>query len=115
MITVPASAVLIGGTLIAAYSSRVQSVVKESYKFTKSGAQRMVFGVTHLGSEDPRRQQKQNKLEQETLESRRRERGFDFWENVRLEKHREYKIPDMNRKKLTGRRPTRVYDLEDPM
>lgn len=115
LISLPASAVLIGGTLIAAYSSRVQSIVKESYKFTKSGAQRMVFGVTHLGSEDPRRQQKQNKLEQETLESRRRERGFDFWENVRLEKHREYKIPDMNRKKLTGRRPTRVYDLEDPM
>ncbi|KAI1455207.1 hypothetical protein F4805DRAFT_285651 [Annulohypoxylon moriforme] len=114
LISLPASAVLIGGTLIAAYSSRVQSVVKESYEYTKSGAQQMVSGIMHIGTEDPRQQEKQNKLEKETLESRRRERGFDFWENVRLEKHREYKIPDMNRKTL-ARKPTHVYDTEDPM
>ncbi|KAI1206894.1 uncharacterized protein F4807DRAFT_437611 [Annulohypoxylon truncatum] len=115
LISLPASAVLIGGTLIAAYSSRVQSVVKASYEYTKSGAQRIVSGVTHIGTEDPRRQERRDKLEKETLDSRRRERGFDFWETVRSEKPREYKIPDMNRKRLPGRRLTRVYDLEDPM
>ncbi|KAI0883125.1 uncharacterized protein GGS22DRAFT_36216 [Annulohypoxylon maeteangense] len=104
LVSLPASALLIGGTLIAAYSSRVQTVVKESYKFTKSGVQGMVSQLTHIGTEDPRRKEIQNKLEQETLESRTRERGFDFWENVRLEKHREYKIPDMNRKQLTRQR-----------
>ncbi|KAI2465186.1 hypothetical protein F4781DRAFT_435628 [Annulohypoxylon bovei var. microspora] len=117
LISLPASAVLIGGTLIAAYSGRAQSIVKKSYEFTKSGAQRVVSEVTHIGSEDPQRQERQErqeKLEQQTRESRRRERGFDFWENVRSEKHREYKIPEMNRKTIK-RRPTHLYDSEDPM
>ncbi|OTA91512.1 hypothetical protein M434DRAFT_76195 [Hypoxylon sp. CO27-5] len=115
-ISLPASAVLIGGTLIAAYSTRTQSVVKASYKLAKSGVQKTISGLASLGAEEQRRQKRQEKeLEQQKMrERRRRELRYDFWENVRAEPHRRYVIPEMNRKTVT-RRPTHVYDLEDPM
>ncbi|KAI1099561.1 hypothetical protein F4804DRAFT_321618 [Jackrogersella minutella] len=115
-VSLPASAVLICGTLIAAYSSRAQVVVKESYRLVKSGAQRTASGLAKLGSEEPQqqRQQRLDKLEKRKLEARQRERGFDFWEGVRSERRRDYVIPEMNRKTMK-RRPTHVYDLEAPM
>ncbi|KAI1414456.1 hypothetical protein F5Y13DRAFT_16360 [Hypoxylon sp. FL1857] len=114
-ISLPASAVLIGGTLIAAYSSRTQSIVKASYKLAKSGVQKTAFNIASLASKEPQRQKRQEKeLEQQKMrERRRRELRYDFWENVKAEPHRRYVIPEMNRK--VTKRPTHIYDSEGPM
>ncbi|KAI1391630.1 uncharacterized protein F4822DRAFT_427486 [Hypoxylon trugodes] len=108
-ISLPASAVLIGGTLAAAYSSRVQVFFKASFKLTKNGLQRMASEIEDIGSEAARqrKQEREQKQAREEEMRRRRERGYDFWESVKTERHREYVIPEMNRKTATWRSNTK--------
>ncbi|OTB01723.1 hypothetical protein M426DRAFT_211229 [Hypoxylon sp. CI-4A] len=115
--TVPASAVLIGGTLIAAYSTRVQSIPKTTLKLLRTAFQSTRTELAKIGPESSRRklQWNEEQREKQQREARWRERGFDFWESVRSEPHREYIIPEMNRKKTASRRPTRIYDVEESM
>ncbi|KAI1372745.1 hypothetical protein F4677DRAFT_240586 [Hypoxylon crocopeplum] len=106
-ISLPASAVLIGGTLIAAFSSRVQSVFKACFKLARAGAERTTSGLAKLEPETSRQAKQRRKEQREQRDhraERRRERGYDFWETVRAERRSEYVIPDLNRKTATKRR-----------
>ncbi|KAI2613443.1 hypothetical protein GGR54DRAFT_651051 [Hypoxylon sp. NC1633] len=106
-ISLPASAVLIGGTLLAAFSSRVQSVFKACFKLARSGMQRTASVFLKLGPEATRQaEQRRRQLREQSQQhaERRLERGYDFWETVRAERPNEYIIPDLNRKAATQRR-----------
>ncbi|KAI6080943.1 hypothetical protein F4821DRAFT_250440 [Hypoxylon rubiginosum] len=106
-ISLPASAFLIGATLIAAFSGRVQSVFKACFKLARSGAEHTASGFAKLQPEARRETKQRRRQQQEQREERaerRRERGYDFWETVRADRRDEYVIPDMNRKTATRRR-----------
>ncbi|XXH00847.1 hypothetical protein Hte_007198 [Hypoxylon texense] len=106
-ISLPSSALLIGLTLIAAFSGRVQSVFKACFKFARSSVEHTASGFAKLQPEATRQAKQRRKQQQEQREQRaerRRERGYDFWETVRADRRSEYVIPDMNRKTATRRR-----------
>ncbi|KAL7625819.1 hypothetical protein AAE478_005042 [Parahypoxylon ruwenzoriense] len=106
-ISLPASALLIGATLLAAFSSRIQAVFKACFKFARSGLQRTTHEFAKLEPQASRQAKQRRRQQREHLEERRerrRERGYDFWETVRAERRSEYVIPDMNRKTATRRR-----------
>lgn len=106
-ISLPASAALIIGTLLAAFSSRVQSTFKACFKLFRSGVQHTTSGFEKLQPEKSRQAKQRRRQQHEQREqraTRRRERGYDFWETVRADRRTEYVVPDMNRKTATRRR-----------
>ncbi|KAI0007362.1 hypothetical protein F4779DRAFT_516523 [Xylariaceae sp. FL0662B] len=108
-ISLPASALLIGLTLVAAFSSRVQAVFKICFRFLRSGVEHTKRGVAELepqwsAARQARRRRRQLSEQREQRLTRKRERGYDFWETVRAERRSPYVIPDMNRKNATRRR-----------
>ncbi|KAI1773011.1 hypothetical protein F4818DRAFT_424610 [Hypoxylon cercidicola] len=106
-ISLPSSALLIGATLIAAFSGRVQSVFKACFKLAHSSVEHTASGLARLQPEATRQAKQRREQQREQREQRaerRRERGYDFWETVRAERRSEYVIPDMNRKTATRRR-----------
>lgn len=105
-ISLPISAFLIIGSLVAAFSSRVQVFFQTTFKYIQNG-----FGVARETVEklepEARRMAKMKKREiKEEMEyqSRRsKEKSYDFWATVRRQRNSEYHIPDLNRKS-SGRR-----------
>ncbi|KAI0123428.1 hypothetical protein BJ170DRAFT_108414 [Xylariales sp. AK1849] len=99
-IALPASAFLVAMSLVAAFSSRVQSVFKFVFKAWRHGAENV---KDRYGKVQPKKQKeaklvrKRLKHEREKVSKSKKERGYDFWETVRLERRSEYQIPDLNR------------------
>ncbi|KAJ9151412.1 Protein SERAC1 [Pleurostoma richardsiae] len=104
-IALPISALLIAGTLLAAFSSRVQAVFKAVFRQTRKGlvgvAQR---GVVALQPADKRlarmsRKKREAWEEREYRDSKRKDKTYDFWATVRRQRgSAAYLIPDLNRK-----------------
>ncbi|KAF3056375.1 hypothetical protein GL218_06458 [Daldinia childiae] len=106
-ISLPVSVALIGGTLLAAFSGRVQAVFKGCFKLAKNWMQQSTAKLAKLepeASRQAKQRRKQQREQREQRAERRRERGYDFWETVRAERPDEYVIPDLNRKTATRRR-----------
>lgn len=107
IIIVPVSVALIGGTLLAAFSGRVQTISKGCFKLSKKWVQQSTAKLAKLepeASRQAKQRRKQQREQREQRAERRRERGYDFWETVRVERPGEYVIPDLNRKTATRRR-----------
>ncbi|KAH8664544.1 hypothetical protein BX600DRAFT_512565 [Xylariales sp. PMI_506] len=107
-IALPSSALLVALSLVLAFSSRVQGVFRWVFRTTRKGfgwAQQKVADAAaraarHRKRESTRlRRRRLQKQERERVSRRRRERGYDFWETVRLERRSEYQIPELNRKR----------------
>ncbi|KAI0849164.1 hypothetical protein F5Y00DRAFT_236704 [Daldinia vernicosa] len=106
-ISLPVSVALIGGTLLAAFSGRVQAAFKGCFKLAKKWMQQSTAKLAKLepeASRQAKQRRKQQREQREQRAERRRERGYDFWETVRAERPGEYVIPDLNRKTATRRR-----------
>ncbi|KAI1159402.1 hypothetical protein F5B18DRAFT_636992 [Nemania serpens] len=119
-ISLPASAILITITLIAAFSGRIQSLIKMTYRASQAilelcarpgralveQAQRQLARLEPpVAKESAKKGRRARKLEERRLR-RRKERGYDFWARVRAERRNEYEyeIPETNRKSaLRGR------------
>ena len=132
-ISLPASAAIVGASLVLAFSARVQAFFKAVFR----GLRRMFDAVAAalakvaavVGSEkdeaaagverrrkgggggggggvalEGKKGGKEAKELQEKRRQRRRERGYDFWETVRRERGSRYEIPELNRKRATQRR-----------
>ncbi|TEA14937.1 Protein SERAC1 [Colletotrichum sidae] len=101
-VSLPLSLVVIVGALVAAFSSRVQGVVRTSYK----GGRKMLLlawagvkkAVVPAQKRDKRRKRIDRRERTERL-TRRRDQGYDFWATVRRERGAEYRIPGVNRNK----------------
>ena len=102
-IALPSSAFLILVSLIAAFSSRVQFMVKLVFKEVKS-----VFSSGHLYAkklEPSRARQAKQRRQQEKREERRRQRErerkqkiYDLWAMIKMDRNTDYQIPDLNRR-----------------
>ncbi|KAI1340770.1 hypothetical protein F5Y15DRAFT_32202 [Xylariaceae sp. FL0016] len=106
-ISLPASAFIIAATLIIAFSSRVQLVFRAVFKAWRSTVSHTTHQLEKLeptSSKLSKERKQQQKRQRERRVQRKRERGYDFWETVRAERHSAYEIPDMNRKAATRRR-----------
>ncbi|GAW19069.1 hypothetical protein ANO14919_085530 [Xylariales sp. No.14919] len=117
-ISLPASALLIAITLVAAFSGRTQGLIKIIYRsfvaFDELLSQPLHKSKEQLkrllpqaSKESAKKRTRMKELEKKRLQ-RRRERGYDFWGAVRAEPRNEYEIPEMNRKRaLQDRVPGR--------
>lgn len=105
-ISLPSSFALVLVALIAAFSSRVQGFVKSVFNGFKGGWDGVKENVAKMQS-DKRKQSKLTRRrlqqEREKLTRAKKERSYDFWETVRMERQSEYQIPDLNR-----REPARI-------
>ncbi|TGJ80423.1 hypothetical protein E0Z10_g8343 [Xylaria hypoxylon] len=108
-ISIPASALLIAITLVAAFSGRTQGLIKMVYRaflaFDDLLSQPLHASVEQLkrlmpqsSKESSQKRKRIKELEKKRLQ-RKRERGYDFWGAVRAEPRNEYEIPEMNRKR----------------
>ncbi|KAI0968657.1 hypothetical protein F4678DRAFT_474398 [Xylaria arbuscula] len=117
-ISLPASAFLIAITLVAAFSGRIQGLIKMIYRYFEAfeelcyrpinaSADRLNRLRTQSSKESAEKRKRMKELEKKRLQ-RERERGYDFWGAVRAERRSEYEIPEMNRKRaLRSRVPGR--------
>ncbi|KAH6658521.1 hypothetical protein BKA67DRAFT_513584 [Truncatella angustata] len=106
-ISLPSSFALIALALVGAFSSRVQGLVKSTFRALMSGWNGTKDRVERMRSDKHKESKLVNRRveqERDQLRRRRRERGYDFWETVRLERKSEYQIPELNRKAATRRR-----------
>ncbi|KAI0398943.1 hypothetical protein F4802DRAFT_591488 [Xylaria palmicola] len=112
-ISLPASALLIAITLVAAFSGRLQGLIRISYRTLLatfdicSRPLRLLFEHTlqQLARLEPqtskvsaKKRRRARELEEQRRQ-RKRERGYDFWGTVRVQRQTEYEIPEMNRKR----------------
>jgi hypothetical protein len=106
-ISIPASAALIAIALVGAFSSRVQNVFKFLFRAAKHVLESTRGQLGQMRSKKHKearlRRQRQREV-REKMGLRRRERGYDFWETVRMERRIDYTIPELNRKRATKRR-----------
>lgn len=111
---VPASAAVVILSLILAFSSRVQGFFAALGKAYKRATRGFNAQAARL---EPRRRQVATRERKAALRrqqgeermQRKRERGYDFWETVRLEemearRRERYGIPELNRRRATQRR-----------
>ncbi len=128
-ISLPASAAIVGASLVLAFSSRVQGFFTAALRALRAAADAAARGLRRLlvepfsaaSSGAKGREKKRARIAREQLERRRlrrRERGYDFWETVRLEGGSRYEIPELNRKgptrfRLAGRDTWRRMVKED--
>ncbi|KAI1812784.1 hypothetical protein GGS20DRAFT_516952 [Poronia punctata] len=106
IISLPASAFLIGLTLIAAFSGRAQLIMKWTYRLMRSAVDKTKQSASKLkntASSKRRREEKRRRKHareiREKRELRRREQAYDFWGTVRGKWENEYEIPETNLKK----------------
>jgi Mg2+ and Co2+ transporter CorA len=117
-VALPASALIVFASLVAAFSGRAQAVVKTLYKKTKrttravgegveklrpattATAAAMATGVGVGGAAAAAKKRAREEMEAREDHLRRtRERGYDFWAAVRRQRYSEHRIPELNRKK----------------
>jgi hypothetical protein len=119
-ISLPGSAVVIVVTCVVAFNSRVQSLIKSIWRH-------LIAAVDYLGECAYRMQPKKRRIakernlrwkeQRERLALRKKDRGYDFWEQVRQERERgwKYEIPESNRRRakrsLQGRPSWRMRDV----
>ena len=115
---VPASALVIAITVVAAFSARMQTLIKIIYRNFKAFEalcyRPINAGATHLKKLRPQssklsaeRRKRHKELEKKRLQ-REREKGYDFWGAVRAGRRTEYEIPEINRRRaLRSRVPGR--------
>ncbi|KAK1985866.1 hypothetical protein LZ30DRAFT_707297 [Colletotrichum cereale] len=96
-VSLPVSVFIIVSALIAAFSARVQGFVRTGYKGGKKVFQAVGSGVKKFVPRRKRKERRVNKVEREERRTRKRDRGYDFWQNVRRERASEYRIPEVNR------------------
>ncbi|KAI0471504.1 hypothetical protein GGR56DRAFT_681634 [Xylariaceae sp. FL0804] len=112
-VALPLSALLVGATLVAAFSSRAQAL----FRALRAAWHALLAAVDGLvvaplgrmmrmrgGPHHPRRRLEEERRRRarrlrDARAERRRERGYDFWETVRGEQRGGYEIPDTNRKR----------------
>ncbi|KAI0513340.1 hypothetical protein F5B22DRAFT_647891 [Xylaria bambusicola] len=108
-ISLPASAFLIAITLVAAFSGRIQGLIKLIYRYFEAfeelcyrpingAADRLGRLRTKSSRESAAKRKRLKALEKKRLQ-RERERGYDFWGAMRAERRSEYEIPEINRKR----------------
>ncbi|RYP79794.1 hypothetical protein DL770_006509 [Monosporascus sp. CRB-9-2] len=108
-VSLPASALIVATSLVAAFSSRAQTLVRAAYRLLRRGVEGARAALARLWPEPAKRKRaaRKRRLARQQLEARRqrrRERGYDFWETVRAERGSRYEIPELNRKRATQRR-----------
>ncbi|KAI1149498.1 hypothetical protein F4825DRAFT_430173 [Nemania diffusa] len=110
VISLPASALLIAITLVAAYSGRIQTLIKISYRTSRACAelvavrplralQRQLVRLEPQVAKDSAHKRRRAKEMERRRVRRTKERGYDFWGAVRAERGSEYEIPEVNRKR----------------
>jgi hypothetical protein len=102
-IALPVSTFLIVGSLVAAFSERVQGWFFYVYRHWKRVLRwwaGRVEKVTPRKLEDKRIKRRAERERRARREERRRreKRSYDFWASVRRQKEEEYAIPEMNRR-----------------
>lgn len=114
-ITIPASAVLILGALIVAWSTSVRKSFKylrRKIQRSKAKARRWWLGKLStykkkrkprsvIGREMFRRRREEMEVKKQRKRLKREMTMHDFWERHRLERELEYKIPSRNRKSVS--------------
>ncbi|KAI1123789.1 hypothetical protein F5Y10DRAFT_45506 [Nemania abortiva] len=120
-ISLPASALLIAITLVAAFSGRIQGLIKMTYRALKAcveiGARPIHAFTEHLEKqivrlepqstkESANKRRRMREIERKRAQ-RRKDRGYDFWGDVRAERRSEYEIPETNRNRPQTRIPAR--------
>lgn len=113
-IALPASAILVVGALVVAWSSSVRKFFKYLWKMvqrTKTKGKRRWLRLVKVKGERKPRSKKMRQLfrkEREELEVKKQTKRLkremtmlDFWERHRLEREMEYKIPSRNRKSIS--------------
>lgn len=95
-ISLPASALVILATLVAAFSAHVQVAVKTQWRWMRRAA---VWIVPPVVKRERERRRAEKEAEQRAERERKaRDRGFDFWAAVRRQRTLEaYDIPESNR------------------
>ncbi|KAI2633998.1 hypothetical protein GGS21DRAFT_519511 [Xylaria nigripes] len=112
-IALPVSAFLIGITLIAAFSGRIQRLIKVCYQALQGVGDRTKH---HLGRIVPQSSKESAEKRQRTRDraekrkQRDRESAYDFWGVVRSERRSDYEIPATNRKRTVWNFPGRGGD-----
>ncbi|ETS86091.1 hypothetical protein PFICI_04116 [Pestalotiopsis fici W106-1] len=100
-ISLPGSFALIAVALIAAFSSRVQGFFKSTFEGMKGGWEGIKESMAKMQS-DSRKEAKLTRRrlrqEREKLSRAKKERSYDFWEAVRMQRQSTYRIPDLNRR-----------------
>ena len=105
-ISLPISAFLIIGSLVAAFSSRVQVFFLTTFKYIRKifGAAREIVEKLEPEARRMAKMKKREVKDEMEYQSRRsKEKSYDFWATVRRQRNSEYHIPDLNRKS-SGRR-----------
>ncbi|ORY72099.1 uncharacterized protein BCR38DRAFT_480569 [Pseudomassariella vexata] len=100
-ISLPSSAFLIAASLVAAFSSRVQAAFRAIFKYSRSGVEKTKGRLARMRTKKAKEAKEKRRKMREDMAARRRrkkERGYDFWEQVREERRSEYQIPELNRK-----------------
>ncbi|RYP13167.1 hypothetical protein DL767_010860 [Monosporascus sp. MG133] len=108
-VSLPASALIVAASLVAAFSSRAQALVRAVFRLLRHAVEGARAALARLWPESARRKRavRRRRLARQQMEARRqrrRERGYDFWETVRAERGSRYEIPELNRKAATQRR-----------
>ncbi|KAK1598445.1 uncharacterized protein LY79DRAFT_506243 [Colletotrichum navitas] len=96
-VSLPASAFIIATALVAAFSSRVQGFVRTGYKGGEKALQALGSAVVKFMPRRKQEKRRVNKAEREERRTRKMDRGYDFWQNVRRERASGYRIPEVNR------------------
>ncbi|KAI0865927.1 hypothetical protein F4860DRAFT_200414 [Xylaria cubensis] len=110
-ISLPASALVIAITLVLAFSGRMQSLIKFSYRallatfelcsrplraFVEHTEHQIAKLEPQASKDSANKRRRIKELEKKRLQ-RKRDRGYDFWGHVRAERKVEYEIPEANR------------------
>ncbi|KAK3682502.1 hypothetical protein B0T22DRAFT_385937 [Podospora appendiculata] len=103
-ISLPCSIFLIFASLVAAYSSRIQGVVKATYKNTrkmwKAGRSFMgKFETKKAKLAKQMRKEEQRRERRERIARRQKERTYDLWATVKEQRSLQYEIPVLNRRR----------------
>ncbi|KAK8047888.1 hypothetical protein PG996_015952 [Apiospora saccharicola] len=109
-ISLPASAFLVGLSLVAAFSSRVQAAFKYLFRHARAGAEQLKHqlgrALPRVSKEIQQRRDRAREDRQKNLR-RKKEVEYDFWETVRRERRSEYQIPDLNKAGASSRQRLR--------
>lgn len=103
-ISLPLSVFLIVAALVAAFSTRVQELVRSGYKGGKGVMGLAWSGVKRVVPEHKRKERRDriDREEREVRERRIRDGGYDFWATVRQQRGSEYRIPEVNLNKTNA-------------
>ncbi|KAF3008321.1 hypothetical protein E8E14_007234 [Neopestalotiopsis sp. 37M] len=105
-ISLPSSFALVVVALIAAFSSRVQGFFKSAFEGMKGGWEGIKDSMAKMQSDkhkEAKLTRRRLKQERGKLSRAKKERSYDFWETVRMQRQSTYQIPDLNR-----REPARI-------